>query len=84
MKVSEPAAAYGRHDFQGLKNRLIAAIDNCSDEERLRDCLDTLDPKMPCVFNDEEFKEEIRLSEASGDATDEEVADMFVKWGIVV
>lgn len=37
---------------------------------------------MPCRFSEEELYEEIRLSEASGFTTDEEVADMFAKWKI--
>jgi hypothetical protein len=38
--------------------------------------------EMPCRFTEEELDEEIRLSEASGFATDEEVAAMFAKWRI--
>lgn len=37
---------------------------------------------MPCRFTEEELEEEIRLSEANGFVTDEEVAAMFAKWRI--
>ncbi len=37
---------------------------------------------MPCVFTDEEFKRELEESEASGNASKEEVKAMFAKWGV--
>ncbi len=37
---------------------------------------------MPCCFTEEEFREEIRLSEASGYASDAEIEAMYVKWGV--
>lgn len=36
--------------------------------------------EMPCVFTDEEFGEELRLSEVSGIASEEEIEKMFAKW----
>lgn len=36
----------------------------------------------PCCYTEEELDEEIRLSEASGVATDAEVVAMFAKWGL--
>ena len=83
MKVSEPAVAYNTPYLQGLKNRLIASIDSTTDEGKLQECLELLrEDTMPCCFTEEELDEEIRLSEASGFATDEEVAAMFAKWKI--
>lgn len=83
MKVSEPAVAYSTPCLQGLKNRLIASIDATTDERKLQECLELLhEDTMPCCFTEEEFDEEIRLSEASGFATDKEVAAMFDKWKI--
>lgn len=83
MKVSEPAVAYNTPYLQGLKNRLIASIDSITDEGKLQECLELLhEDTMPCCFTEEELDEEIRLSEASGFATDEEVAAMFAKWKI--
>lgn len=83
MKVSEPAVAYNTPYLQGLKNRLIASIDSTTDERKLQECLELLhEDTMPCRFTEEELDEEIRLSEASGFATDEEVAAMFAKWKI--
>ena len=34
---------------------------------------------IPCVYTDEELADEIRLAEASGFATDEEVEAVFAK-----
>lgn len=82
MKVSEPAVAYNTSRIQGLKNRIMASLNTVNDEERLRQCLELLHAdEMPCVYTDEEFAEELRLSEASGNATDEEVKAFFAKWG---
>lgn len=83
MKVSEPAVAYNTPYLQSLKNRLISSIDSTTDERKLQECLELLhEDTMPCCFTEEELDEEIRLSEASGFATDEEVAAMFAKWKI--
>jgi hypothetical protein len=83
MKVSEPVATYNTPNLQGLKNRLISSIDAIDDEGKLQECLEVLcRDSMPCVFTEEELDEEIRLSEASGIATDEEVAAMYAKWGL--
>lgn len=39
-----------------------------------------VDETIPCVYTDEELADEIRLAEASGLATDEEVEAVFSKW----
>ena len=79
MKVSEPAPAYNTSHLQGLKNRLIASIDETNDEEKLQECLELLHEKtMPCSFT-----EEIRWSEASGYISHEEALAKFAKWGFV-
>ena len=81
MKVSEPTPAYGASSLQGLKNRLIATIDASTDERKLERCWEVLHgDDMPCVFTDEEFAKELRLSEASVFLSDEEVKAMYAKW----
>ena len=81
MKVSEPATAYNTPYLQGLKSRLIASIDATNDEQKLQECLDLLQAdEISCMFTDEEFEEELRLSEASGTISHEEVKAMFAKW----
>ena len=81
MTVSEPIATYNTPYLQGLKNRLIASIDATTDENKLEQCLELLHSnEMPCIFTDEEFGEELRLSEASGIASEEEIEKMFAKW----
>ena len=85
MKASEPTATYNTAYIQGLKNRLIASIDASTDEDKLRQCLHLLDSSskdMPCVFTDEEFEEEVRLSEESGYATEEDLKRVFGKWNL--
>ena len=82
MKVSEPSAAYNTPYLQGLKNRLIASIDETDDEKRLQECLELLHTsEMPGIYTDEEFAEELRLSESGGNATKEEINAFFRKWG---
>lgn len=81
LVAAEPAVAYGSAYVQGLKQRLIATIDQSNDEERLQRCLELFYTEtMPCMFSEEELDEEIRLSEKSGEATDEEVESIFRKW----
>lgn len=81
MKASEPTAAYRSSYLQGLKNRLITFIDETNEQEKLEQFLEFVHAdSMPCVFTEEELDEEIRRSEASGEASDEEVAAMFARW----
>ena len=81
-KVSEPAVAYNNPYLQGLKNRIIASIDATTDEEKLHQCLELLyEDEMPCCFTEEELDEVIRHSEASGNASEEEVNAFFMRWG---
>lgn len=82
MKESESIEAYHTSYLQGLKKKLIASIDNTTDEDKLEQCLELLHAdSMPCCFTDEEFAEELRLSEASGYVTMEETLKKFAKWG---
>jgi lipid II:glycine glycyltransferase (peptidoglycan interpeptide bridge formation enzyme) len=83
MKVSEPAMAYSANSLQQLKDKLIATIDASSDTKTLEQCLELLhasDNGMPCVFTDEEFEEELRLSEESGYASEQDLKRCFGKW----
>lgn len=83
MKVSEPAVNYNTPELQSLKNRLIATIDASNDLHKLEQCWEVLHAgDMPCVFTDKEFEEELRLSEDSGVASDEEVKAMYARWGL--
>ena len=84
MKVSEPVATYNTPELQSLKNRLIATIDASSDMHKLEQCWEVLHADdMPCVFTDEEFEEELRLSEESGIVSHEDALKEFAKWGFV-
>ncbi len=82
MKIKEPAVAYNTQYLQGLKNQLISYIDQTTDESKLKRCLELLHGNdMPCCFTEEELDEVIRRSEASGNASDEEVKAFFARWG---
>lgn len=60
--------------LQSLKNRIIASLDTTTDERKLRECLVLLHAdEMPGIYSDEEFAEELRLSESGGNATKAEV-----------
>ncbi len=81
LVAAEPVVAYGNSYVQGLKQRLKATIDQSNDEESLQQCLEVFYAEsMPCMFSKEELGEEIRLSEKSGEATEEEVESIFRKW----
>ena len=85
MKVSEPAVAYNTSNLQSIKNHLIASIDASTDVEKLERCLEFLqlpENDAPCIFTDEEFEEELRLSEESGYATEEDLKRVFGKWNL--
>lgn len=85
MKVEEPIAMYGTSSIPELRQRVISMVQASEDEEELRMCISLMQHEpMPCCFTEEELDEEIRLSEASGYATDEEVRQMYEQWGIVL
>lgn len=83
MNAAEPTVDYQSSYLQGLKNRLIMFIDETNDQEKLEQFLEFVHAdSMPCVFTEEELDEEIRKSEASGEASEEEVAAVFARWRI--
>lgn len=85
MEVQEPMAAYGTADIQELRQQAIRLVEESQDEDELRMCISLMQHEpMPCCFSEEELDEEIRLSEASGYATDEEVRQMYEQWGIAL
>lgn len=84
MKVTEPAAAYPSDSshLRGLKSRLMASIDVSEDVDKLERCLEVMgDNAMLCTYTDEEFSKVLIDSEASGNASEEEVQVFFAKWG---
>lgn len=81
MNAAEPTAAYQSSYIQGLKNRLIVSIDETNEQEKLEQCLELLyADSMPGIYTEEELTEVIRKSEASGNASAEEVEAFFAKW----
>ena len=85
MNASEPAIAYQRIQLQILRDKLKSTIDSTTDKEKLQACLDILEiPPMPCIYTDEEFAHELALSEASGNATPQEVNTFLDRWKVIV
>ena len=83
MNASEPAIAYQHRQLQMLRDRLKSTIDSTNDQEKLQACLDILEiPPMPCIYTDDEFAHELALSEASGDATPQEMNAFFNRWRV--
>ena len=84
MVVAEPAVAYNINYLQGLKRRLMASIEESTDEDMLEQCLGLLQRKtIPCTYTDEEFVQVLAEAEASGYVTHEEALKEFEKWGFV-
>ncbi len=84
--AAEPVATYGYtiDSVQTLRSRIVDAVNETKDEDLLMECLELLHADtMPCVYTDEEFEEELRLSEASGSLSHEEALKYFAKWGFV-
>lgn len=84
--AAEPIAAYGYEtsSVQALRNRIVDAVNKMENEELLMECLEILHTKsMPCVYTDEEFEEELRLSEGSGTISHEDALKYFAQWGFV-
>lgn len=82
--AAEPVAGYGCavSHVQALRSRIVDAVNETDDETRLMECLEMLhESSMPCVYTDEEFGEEIRMSEASGNMSHEDVLKYFAEWG---
>ena len=85
MNASEPAIAYQHRQLQMLRDRLKSTIDSTNDQEKLQACLDILEiPPMPCIYTDEEFTHELAYSEASGNATPQEVNTFLDRWKVIV
>lgn len=85
MELHEPAATYATADLHELRQQAIRLVEESQDEDELRMCISLMHHEpMPCCFTEEELDEEIRLSEASGYATDEEVRQMYEQWGVAL
>lgn len=81
MELLDPAVAYNSIHLQDLKDRIVASLDVINDADKLMSCLELLTPKkMPGVYTDDEFAEELRLSETGGDAPKKAVDAFFKKW----
>ncbi len=83
--VSEPVVELsGYATIPVLRNRLSQLVSNSNQAERLQKCIEILSEEdYPCTYSDDEFKEEIRMSEESGFVSDSYfVKSCKEKWGI--
>jgi len=85
MKAAITKATYSEQVLNALRSSLKERIDNEQDADKLVQCMEWLDEdNAPCQFTEEEFDEEVRLSEASGDVSHKEVLKEFAQWGYIV
>ena len=81
--AAEPVAAYGYspNHVQALRNRIIDAINETDDEERLMECMEILHADtMPCVYTDEEFEKIVRRALTDSWMENEDVERIFEEW----
>ena len=80
--LRDPAVSYCNAGLQDLKDRLIASIERCGDEEGLEQCTGILHTDtMPCVYTDNEFIQVLAEAETGGNACEEDVRRLFAGWG---
>lgn len=85
MKAAGTKATYSEQALNALRSSLKERIDQEQDAGKLVQCMEWLDERdMPCQFTEEEFDDEVKLSEASGFMSHEEVLKEFAQWGYVV
>lgn len=81
--AAEPVAAYGYspNHVQALRNRIIDAINETDDEERLMECMEILHADtMPCVYTDEEFEKIVKQALTDSWMENEDVERIFEEW----
>ena len=85
MKLEEPAVAYNVNTMHALQQKTSNLALNTSNRKILQNCLIELKSEsMPCIFSDEEYKEEIRLSEESANVSNDDVNKELQSWGFVM
>ena len=80
--AAEPVAAYGYspNHVQALRDRIIDAINETDDEERLMECVEILHADtMPCVYTDEEFEQECSKIRAEYQWLEERTIEHFAR-----
>ena len=81
--AAEPVAAYGYspNHVQALRDRIIDAINETDDEERLMECVEILHADtMPCVYTDEEFEKIVRRALTDSWMENEDVERIIEEW----
>ena len=81
--AAEPTATYGYtpNHVQALRNRIVDAVNETNDEERLMECMELLHADtMPCVYTDEEFEEIVRQALTDSWMENEDVERIIEEW----
>lgn len=81
--AAEPVAAYSYapSSVQALRNRIVDAVNETDDEERLMECMELLHADtMPCVYTDEEFEKIVRRALTDSWMENEDVERIFEEW----
>lgn len=81
--AAEPTAAYEypSNSVQALRNRIVEAVNETDDEERLMECMELLyADTMPCVYTDEEFEKIVRQALTNSWMENEDVERIFEEW----
>ena len=85
MKVEEPASSlYEVNSVHALQDKAAKMVYQTTDKRVLMTCVEDLQMhEMPCVFTDEEYREEIALSEKSAHFSNDDVKKELALWGFV-
>ncbi len=83
MKAEEPAlSVYEANSLRALQNKTADMVYKTTDKRILMACMEDLSMHdMPCVFTDEEYRDEIALSEKSANVSHEDVKKELALWG---
>lgn len=81
--AAEPVAAYGYspNHVQTLRDRIVDAVNETDDEERLMKCMELLyADTMPCVYTDKEFEKIVRQALTDSWMENGDVERIFEEW----
>jgi len=83
MLTEEPFVSYNSRNtsIEALRQKVASRVWASNNADRLYQCLETLSEEpMPCFLSEEELDKEVGLSMKSGNATPEEVNQVFGRW----
>lgn len=84
-KLKEDVVAYNVNTLSALQHETSDLALKTSSKQILLNCIGELKAdEMPCIFTDEEYKEEIQLSEKSGQVSNDDVIKELSTWGFAI